>query len=151
MEKFAIVKFIGNEENYVSGEICNEWLYCRDCEKHGACSKSKFNYFKKNKEYKAYFLDYCQGQRDVLEVAAENGEILTYVPLADFEIVADEDNVLKDTYIMVKCIKATQKDLTLNKKYKALKTDKANKWYYVLDNSQDCYYYPKELFQIVEE
>ena len=35
MEKFAIVKFIGNEENYVSGEICNEWLYCRDCEKHG--------------------------------------------------------------------------------------------------------------------
>ena len=148
MEKFAIVKFIGNEENYVSGEICNEWLYCIDCEKHAACSKSKFNYFKKNKEYKAYFLDYCQGQRDVLEVAAENGEILTYVPLADFEIVADEDNVLKDTYIMVKCIKATREDLTLNKKYKALKTDKANKCYYVLDNFWDCYYYPKDLFQV---
>ena len=154
MEKFAIVKFIGDEEKYVSNQNCEtkEWLYCNDCEKYTSCNKNKFNYFKKDKEYKVYFLDYCQGKRDVLEIEAENGEILSYVPLSDFEIVLDKDKVLEDSYFVVKYVDPIKTDyLTPNNEYKVLKTDRKNKFYYVLDNSGDCYYYPKEFFQIVEK
>lgn len=151
MEKYAIVKFIGKEEDYVYGECKNkEWQYCKDCEKLSYCDETKKPYFIKDKEYKAYFLDYCQGERNVLDIEAENGEILSFVPLSDFKVILDKDNVLNDNYFVVKCIKANeQMSLTLNKNYKALKTDKENKYYYILDDSFDCYYYPKEFFSLV--
>ena len=147
MKRYAIVKFIGKEEDYITGKCKdNEWEYCKQCEKKTTCKEEVFPYFRKGQEYKAYFLDYCQGKRDVLEIEAENGEILSFVPLCDFEIVSDKDNVLNNNYFLVKCIEDNVKDLTKNKVYKALKEN--DKCYYVLDNSFDCYYYPKEYFEI---
>ena len=94
---------------------------------------------------KLFLRYYCQGKRDVLDIEAENGEILSFVPLNDFEIVSDKDNVLNNDYFLVKCIEDNVKDLTKNKVYKALKEN--DKCYYALDNSFDCYYYPKEYFE----
>lgn len=156
-KKYAIVKFIGKEDDYITGKCKDkEWEYCKQCQKNATCKEEVFPYFRKGQEYKAYFLDYCQGERNVLDIEAENGEILSFVPLSDFEIVLDKDKVLEDFYFVVKYVKSIEGDfltpnLTLNKKYKVLKIDKKNKLYYVLDNSGDCYYYPKEFFQIVEK
>lgn len=153
MEKFAIVKFIGKEEDYITGKCKDkEWEYCKQCQKSATCKEEVFPYFRKGQEYKAYFLDYCQGKRDVLEVEAENGEILSYVPLSDFEIVLDKDKVLEDSYFVVKYVNPIEGDfLTPNKKYKVLKIDRNNKLYYVLDNSGECYYYPKEFFKVINK
>lgn len=94
---------------------------------------------------KLFLRYYCQGKRDVLDIEAENGEILSFIPLCDFETISDKDNVLNNDYFLVKCIKDNVKDLTKNKVYKALKEN--DKCYYLLDNSFDCYYYPKEYFE----
>ena len=149
-KKYAIVKFIGKEDDYITGKCKDkEWEYCRQCEKKDDCKEEVTLYFIKGQEYKAYFLDYCQGERNVLDIEAENGEILSFVPLCDFEIVSDKENILNDDYFLVKCIKDNVKDLTKNKVYKALK--ESDKCYYVLDNSFDCYYYLKEFFEIYNE
>ena len=149
-KKYAIVKFIGKEDDYITGKCKDkEWEYCRQCEKKDDCKEEVTPYFRKGQEYKAYFLDYCQGERNVLDIEAENGEILSFVPLCDFEIVSDKENILSDDYFLVKCIKDNVKDLTKNKVYKALK--ESDKCYYVLDNSFDCYYYLKEFFEIYNE
>ena len=152
MEKFAKVKFIGNPQVYLSGKDCDEWRYCQQCSKVDFCVKEKLFLFLSGKEYKAYFLDYCQGVRDVLDVEAENGELLSFVDACDFEVISDEHNVLHSDYAIVKCIKNAEfQDLQQGKEYIALKQDKSKTMFYVLDDSSDCYYYPKELFIVLED
>ena len=152
MKKYATVRFIGNQNDYVSGQKCNEYVYCLQCEKNATCKRNRVFLFVKNKEYKAYFLDYLQGERNVLEVEAEKGELINFVPLSDFEIVSDKDNVLNHSFARVKCILTNGDiDLTAGKEYYALKKDDNNTAYYILDNSGDCYYYPKNYFIIVDD
>jgi hypothetical protein len=153
-KKYAIVKFVGDEEEYLIGEYCagEEWLFCKACQEMGnhKCNRPKIPMFVRNKEYKAYFLDYCQGVRDVLEVETELGTVETFIPLSDFKIVSDEFDILNEKHAIVVCLNAdNQKDLTEGKRYKALK--KREGQLYILDDSSDCYYYPKELFEIIED
>ena len=154
MRKYAIVKFVGNEEEYLIGEYCagEEWLFCHACQEAGnhKCDRPKIPMFVKGKEYKAYFLDYCQGVRDVLEVESETGDVETYIPLSDFEIVSDEYGVLNEKHAIVKCINTeNREDLTEGKQYKALKEE--YDCFYILDDSSDCYYYPKGLFEVMDD
>lgn len=150
MEKFAVVKFIGNQNNYTCGKNCDTYMYCRDCEEKDKCNKKKDVRFINGRNYKAFFLDFCQGVRDVLEIEDANGEKLDFVPMEDFQIIDDEFGVLQDKRAFVRCI-VEMPDLTLGKIYIALKLDETNSRYYVLDNSSDCYYYDKKLFVVVDD
>lgn len=150
MEKFAVVKFIGDQNDYICGKYCDAYTYCRDCEKKQQCNKEKTFHFINGEKYEAFFLDFCQGIRDVLDVENASGERLDFVPIEDFQIIDDKYGVLQDKRAIVKCI-VERTDLTLGKEYIALKLDKSNKQYYVLDDSKDCYYYAKELFVVVED
>lgn len=150
----AIVKFIGNPKEYLIGKYCydEEWLFCHACQEIAKqkCNRAKISLFKKNKKYKAYFLDYCQGVRDVLDVETETGEVESFIPLSDFQIISDEDDVLSEKYAVVECINANNhEDLTEGKQYQALK--QKGDCFYVLDNTSDCYYYSKNLFKVVED
>lgn len=152
--KYAVVQFVGNEKDYLIGVYCmgDEWLYCHACQEIGnhKCNRPKTPFFLKNKTYKAYFLDYCQGVRDVLEVETELGEVQTFIPLSDFKIISDNYGVLNDKYAIVVCINAeAHEDLTEGEQYKALR--QKDKFFYILDNSGDCYYYKKELFKVIED
>ena len=148
MEKFATVKFIGNQNDYICGKNCDTYTYCRDCDEKKQCNKEKAFHFIKGENYKVFFLDFCQGIRDVITIEDSHGEKLDFVPLEDFQIIDDRYEILKDKRAIVKCI-VERPDLTLGKEYIALKEHK-NK-YYVLDDSKDCYYYEKELFTVVED
>lgn len=44
MKNPAIVKFIGNQEEYKIGCGFNEWHYCRDCEQNESCTKNNNKY-----------------------------------------------------------------------------------------------------------
>lgn len=66
MKHPAIVRFVGNQENYKLGCGFRGWHYCRDCHRKAKCKKKQKNYgFTFGKEYKAYFLEYWQGKRVV--------------------------------------------------------------------------------------
>ena len=130
MDKFALVRFIGNQQDYIFGKNCDDYKYCRDCEQRKICNKEKGFHFIKDKEYKAFFLDFCQGARDVLEVENANGTRVDYVPLEDFQVIDDKHGVLQDKRAFVKCV-VEKPDLTLGKTYIALKSDENNKMYYV--------------------
>ena len=54
-EKNAIVKFIGDPQDYISGKECDEWVYCRDCLDKKECKREKHFLFVYGREYKAYF------------------------------------------------------------------------------------------------
>lgn len=152
VNKFAILKFIGNEEDYIVCSGLCSMLYCKECNKNGECNKEKMRLFLKGKEYRAYFLDYCQGERNVLEVAGENDRLETFIPISDFEIISDDYQILQDKYAIAKCVKSNgQMDLTLNKNYKILKKLPNKNHFYVLDDSCDCYYYPSDNFEIIED
>ena len=151
MKKFAIVKFIGNEKEYLTGANCNEYDYCKQCPQNDICTKERSFLFVLNKEYKAYFLDYCQGVRDVLEIESEKG-IQNFVPINDFIIVDNSDNALNNYYAIVKCADSNGiKELVVGREYQALKISEDKRFYYVLDELKDCYYYPKYWFEIVED
>ena len=82
----------------------------------------------------------------------ESGEILSFVDACDFEIVSDEHNVLNNKQAIVRCVQDTGRmDLQVGKTYIALKQDKTKRMFYVLDDSSDCYYYPKALFIVLED
>ena len=152
MEKFARVKFVGRQEEYISGKYCDEWRYCVQCPQHKECAQERKFLFLEGKEYKAYFLDFLQGTRDVLDVEAENQEVLSFVPLQDFEIVSDEYGILEDKRAIVKCIKCKgAQDLQVGKNYIALKRSKDKTKFYILDDSKDCYYYSSDFFVVVED
>ena len=152
MEKYAIVKFIGNKEKYISGKFCTSWCYCKQCDDNKSCKKEKFYLFIKDKLYKAFFLDYCQGERNVIEVQTENGEVIDYVPINDFEIIEDRYNVLNDKIARIKCVNVNgQKDLQIGKEYIALKSNEDRTMFLVLDDSFDTYYYPKENFTVLDD
>lgn len=151
MKKSAVVRFIGNQNEYKLGCEKSAYRYCRDCNQ---CAGTDSFLFTKGAKYNAYFLEYWQGERTSLHIKGENGEIVDFVPLEDFEVLADVDNVLSTKEAVVRCI--TQKydkeifDLNYGCEYKAIGFDK-NGLLLVMDESYDCYFYPRNVFTIVSD
>ncbi len=113
-----------------------------------ACEK-----FTKGLEYEAYFVEYWEGKRHSLHVKGNNAEITDFNPLEDFEIVSDVDDVLNDNEATVRCITDDYDEvggLTCGKDYVAIGRDK-NGMYLVKDNSEDCYFYPANAFEIIAD
>lgn len=150
----AVVKFIGNEEQYRLGcdDLC--CFYCRDCEKHGTCQKTVQSLFTFGKLYSAYFVEYWQGKRNSLHVQGNDSDIHDFVPLEDFEILSDSDGLLNDYEATVRCITHAYDDgffgLTYGKNYTAIGKDQDG-LFLVMDDSYDCYFYSADCFEIVED
>lgn len=154
MKKTAVVKFVGKQEHYCLG--CDErYAYCRDCKECKGSGNYKFVY---GKLYNAYFLEYWQGNRTSLHIKGEDGKIDDFVPLEDFEIVLDEDNVLNTYVAVVKFISHENDDksfglaygLSYGKEYKAIGFNEQNQLL-VMDESWDCYFYSRKKFEIVSD
>lgn len=151
MKKSAVVRFVGNQNEYKLGCETSTYRYCRDCNQ---CAGTDSFLFTEGTKYNAYFLEYWQGNRTSLHVKGENGEIVDFVPIEDFEILADEDNVLSTKEAIVRCV--THKydkeifDLNYGHEYKAIGYDK-NGLFLVMDESYDCYFYPRNAFTIVSD
>ena len=110
--------------------------------------------FTKGKSYKAFFVEYWQGERNSLNVMANDGEIHDYIALEDFEIKKDADNVLNMFEAEVKCITHDYDDETLalnyGTVYKAIGCD-IDGLYLVMDESHDCYFYPPHCFEVISD
>ena len=153
MRKPAKVQFVGNPLHYKIGCKKSSYKYCRDCN-ITTCTDKTFCNFEQGKIYNAYFLEYWQGNRDSLYVKGEDGEINDFVPLADFEILEDKDDVLNTKEAIVKCVThnydAELFDLTYGKEYKAIGFDVYGR-YLVMDDSCDCYLYLPKEFEIISD
>lgn len=151
MKKTAVVKFIGNQEHYLLGCDKSCYAYCRDCKKCKGSANHKFIY---GSLYNAYFLEFWQGERTSLHIKGEDGKIDDFVPLEDFEIVSDENNVLNTYEAVVRCITHDYDDkifdLSFGKEYKAIGFDEHNQLL-VMDDSWDCYFYPRRNFKIISD
>lgn len=151
LKKTAIVKFIGKQEQYKLG--CNKscYAYCRDCK---SCKGSNTFRFIYGSLYNAYFLEFWQGERTSLHIKGEDGKIVDFVPVEDFEIISDEDNVLNTYEAVVRCVTHDYDDelfdLNYRKEYKAIGFDERGQLL-VLDESYDCYFYPRKNFEIVSD
>ena len=111
------------------------------------------NDFTNGKEYEAFLLEYWQGVRNSLHVRNNGGEICDFNPFEDFEIITDKDNVLNYDEAIVRCITHKQEGilgLNYGKEYKAIGCDKDG-LFIVMDESFDCYFYPSEFFEIIQD
>lgn len=113
------------------------------------------NDFTNGKEYEAFFVEYWDNVRDNLHVRNNSGEISNWNRIDDYEIVSDEDNVLNSYEAAVRCINVKYKspmlfDLQYGCEYTAIGCDKHG-YYLVKDESGFCYYYPPDLFEIVND
>ena len=119
--------------------------------RYNAKSNHKFT---KGKLYKAYFIKYCQGERTSLHVKGNYGTITDFNHLEDFEIISDEGNLLNDYEATVQCITHKYDHLicwiTFRKEYKVIGRDK-NGLLLVMDDSYCCYFYPNEVFKIIDD
>lgn len=110
--------------------------------------------FTKDKLYKAYFIEYCQGEHNSLHVRGNDGTITDFNHLEDFEIISNEGNLLNDYEATVQCITHKYDHLicgiTLGKEYKAIGRDK-NGLLLVMDDSYCCYFYSNEVFKIIDD
>lgn len=104
--------------------------------------------------YEAYFLEYWQGKRNSLHVSDNSGKVTDFNPFEDFEIVSDEENLLNTYEAIVRCISHNYDGLTggltYNQEYKAIGRDKDG-MYLVMDDSYDCYFYPSNVFVIIDD
>ena len=151
MKRSAIVKFKGNQEHYRIGCENTGYAYCRDCKK---CAGSKEFRFISDALYNAYFLEFWQGKRDSLHIKGADGKIEDFVPLEDFTIISDEDNVLNTHEAIIRCITHEYDDelfdITFGKEYKAIGFDE-NNLLLVMDDSWDCYFYSRQYFEIISD
>lgn len=151
MKKAAVVKFTGNQEKYQLGcdKVC--YRYCRDCKK---CEGSGVYEFVVGQLYNAYFLEYWQGDRTSLHIKGEDNKVVCFIPLEDFEIVSDEDNVLNTHEAVARCITHEYDnelfDITFGNEYKVIGFDENNQLL-VMDDCMDCYFYSREYFEILSD
>lgn len=110
--------------------------------------------FTKGKLYKAYFIEYWEGERTSLHVRGNDGTITDFNHLEDFEIISDEGNLLNDYEATVQYITHKYDHLicgiTFGKEYKAIGKDK-NGLLLVMDDSYCCYFYSNEVFKIIDD
>lgn len=155
MKKAAIVRFVGDQEYYRLSCENTSYKYCRDCENKN-CNKSKSTSYKfvYGQLYNAYFLEYWQGERTSLHVKGSNNEIDDFNPIEDFEIVEDIDDVLNTHEATVRCI--THKydgdvfNMNYGEEYKSIGFNKSG-LILVMDESWDCYFYPRKAFEVVKD
>ena len=112
------------------------------------------NKFSTGKEYRAFLLEYWQGNRDSLHVQGNDEKITDFNAIAEFEVISDKDNVLNKHEAIVRCVtKRFQNELfgiKFGNQNKAIGADK-NGYYLVMDESYDCYFYPSTDFEIIED
>ena len=110
--------------------------------------------FTNGNQYEAFFLEYWQGVRNSLHVRNNSGEITDFNRFEDFEIISDEDNVLNFYEATVRCTShqfdGVDLELRYGKEYKAIGCDKDG-YFLVMDESYDCYFYPPEFFEIIND
>lgn len=152
MKKSAAVKFVGDQNNYKLGCSRTGYAFCRDCKR---CAGSNRYLFVYGHLYNAYFLEFWQGNRTSLHIKGEDGEITDFIPFEDFEVIADEDDVLNLNEAAVRCNTHSFEgepfaDLSFGKEYKAIGFNKDNQLL-VMDNSLDCYFYPRSFFDVISD
>lgn len=112
------------------------------------------NKFTAGNYYEAFFIEYWQGERTSLHVRGNDGKVTDFNYLDDFEIISDESNLLNTYEAIVRCKTHKYDDLvtglTFGKEYKAIGCDKDG-LFLIMDDSLDCYFYPPEVFEIVED
>ena len=110
--------------------------------------------FTVGKEYEAFFVEYWQGVRNSLHVRNNFGDIVDFIPFEDFIVVSDQDGVLTMDEAIVRCITHRLDDIQLGlnygHEYRAVGMDIDGN-YLVMDESYDCYFYPKTDFEIVDD
>ena len=119
--------------------------------RYNAKSNRKFT---KGKLYEAYFIEYWEGERTSLHVRGNDGTITDFNPLEDFEVISDEGNLLNNYEATVQCITHKYDHLicgiTFGKEYKVIGRDK-NGLLLVMDDSYCCYFYPNDVFKIIND
>lgn len=119
--------------------------------RYNAKSNRKFT---KGKLYEAYFIEYWEGERTSLHVRGNDGTITDFNPLEDFEIISDEGKLLNNYEATVQCITHKYDHfmccVTFGKEYKAIGRDK-NGLLLVMDDSYSCYFYPNDVFKIIND
>lgn len=110
--------------------------------------------FTKGKLYEAYFIEYWEGERTSLHVRGNDGTITDFNPLEDFEVISDEGKLLNNYEATVQCITHKYDHfmccVTFGKEYKAIGRDK-NGLLLVMDDSYCCYFYPNDVFKIIDD
>lgn len=110
--------------------------------------------FTQSEVYPAYLLEYWQGKRDSLHVKGNSGKVSDFNPFEDFEVVADDDDVLNLYEATVRCVTHRYDEmvtgLKYGKEYKAIGRDHDG-LYLVKDESSDCYFYSPDFFEIVSD
>ena len=111
-------------------------------------------HFTNGQLYEAFFLEYWQGKRNSLHVRNNSGEITDFNRFENFEMISDEDNVLNTHEAIIRCITHKFSDmisgLRYGKEYTAIGCDK-NGYFLVMDESFDCYFYPPDIFEIIND
>lgn len=119
--------------------------------RYNAKSNCKFT---KGKLYEVYFIEYWEDERTSLHVRGNDGTITDFNHLEDFEIISDEGKLLKDYEATVQCITHEYDHLicgiTFGKEYKVIGRDK-NRLILVMDDSYCCYFYPNDVFKIIDD
>lgn len=111
-------------------------------------------HFTYGKDYTAYYIEFWQGIRKGLVAKDDNGEIWDFNQLDQFEILEDPDYVLNDYVAIVECITHqyddNAEDLNYGKRYKAIGCNE-HRFYLVMDESYDCYWYPASCFTVIDD
>ena len=119
--------------------------------RYNAKSNRKFT---KGKLYEAYFIEYWEGERTSLHVRGNVSTITDFNHLEDFEIISNEGKLLNDYEATVQCITYEYDHLicgiTFGKECKAIARDK-NGLLLVMDDSYCCYFYPTNVFKIIDD
>lgn len=119
--------------------------------RYNAKSNCKFT---KGKLYEVYFIEYWEDERTSLHVRGNDGTITDFNHLEDFEIISDEGKLLKDYEATVQCITHEYDHLicgiTFGKEYKVIGRD-SDGHNLILDESNYCYFYPNDVFKIIDD
>ena len=117
--------------------------------RYNAKSSCKFT---KGKLYEAYFIEYWEGKCTSLHVRGNDSTITDFNHLEDFEIISDEGNLLNNYEATVQCITHKYDHfmccVTFGEEYKVIGRDK-NRLILVMDDSYCCYFYPNNVFKII--
>lgn len=126
MKKAAIVRFIDDPKKYFDGE----------------------NTLTNGKYYNALFTEFLGEKRNNLWIINDQGVPEYFYQLEDFDIIKDEDEILKDKHAIVLC-KSSVLGITEGRKYKAIGTNGTD--FLVCDDWFKTTYFPKEFFEIIED
>ena len=99
-------------------------------------------------------MEFWQGKRESLHVKGEDNTIQDFISVSDFEIVADVEDVLNTKEAIVRCTTHEYDNelfgITYGKEYKAIGFDLYG-CYLVMDDSDNCYFYLPNKFEIVAD